>query len=235
MCRSSVGIAVAIISALASTGCEGDGSWATVSKFIGWDDPKVHPIPKYPQPNTEIAQRVENMGHRIIAQNTVAGIEPLFTTIGVPESVLFHRGPEQMFISEGLVMLCKSDAELAAVLCSELGQMVAEKKNARKAVADRDSFPENSLPGGSPVMSGGGTPEDLGRQAEIGYQQRRPKPIPSIDPVDATKQAATLLSTAGFDPATLDQIQPLLKQSDRGAILRKQMSGSAPPPTWNNP
>jgi hypothetical protein len=233
MCRSCIGIAVVIIASLASIGCETDGNW-TVNKLLGWDDPKTPPMPKVPPANIEIAQRVENMGHRIIAQNAFIGIEPLFTTIGVPESVLFHRGPEQLFISEGLVGLCKSDAELAAILCSELGQMIAEKKAVRKTVADRDSFPDASLPNGGPPMTGGGTPVDAGRQAELAFNERRPKPAPTIDPVDAAKQARLILSTAGFDPATLDQIQPLLKQSDRGTILRQQMSGSAPAPTWRN-
>jgi predicted Zn-dependent protease len=138
-----------------------------------------------------------------------------------------------LFISEGLVNLCKSDAELAAVLSSELGQMVAEKKAGRRAGADRDSFPEVALPSGSQVMTGGGTPVDAGRQAELAYQERRPRAAPQIDPVDAARQARMILSTAGFDPTTLDQVQPLLKQSDRGANLRKQMSGSAPPPKWD--
>lgn len=233
MCRPVVGIAVAIVACLGSFGCETDSNWATVSKFIGWDDPKNPPMPKFPQPDREIAQRIDNMGHRIIAQNTFVGIEPLFSTIGVPEMVLFHRGPEQLFISEGLVKLCRSDAELAAVLCSELGQMVVEKKAVRKAGADRDSFPDSSLPGSSPGMMGAGTPYDAGRRAEIGFQERQAKPSSTIDPVDAAKQARTMLSSAGFDPSTLDTVQPLLKQSDRGANIRKQMSGSAPPPTWN--
>jgi hypothetical protein len=38
---------------------------------------------------------------------------------------------------------------------------------------------------------------------------------------------------AGYDPAELDRVAPLLKQSDRGAILRKQLSGSAPAPKWD--
>jgi predicted Zn-dependent protease len=229
MCRPFAGIALVIFLSLASVGCETDGNW-TFYKLLGWDDPKAPRIPKYPQPNTEIAQRVENMGHRIIAQNTFTGIEPQFYTMGVPESVLFHRGPEELFISEGLVNLCKSDAELAAVLCSELGQMVVEKKAVRKAGAARDSIPESNLQNGAQV---GSIPVDTGRQAELAYQEQRSKSASSIDPVDAAKQARTLLSTAGFDAATFDQIQPLLKLSDRGAILRKQMSGSAPAPTWS--
>jgi predicted Zn-dependent protease len=231
MHRLLVGIAVVIPASLASIGCQTDGDW-TVYKLLGWDDPKMPAGPKYPTANVQIGERVDTLGRRIVAQNTFIGIEPLFTAVGVPESVLFHRGPDQLFISEGLVNQCKSDAELAAVLCSELGQMVAEKKAVRRVGAERDSFPEIAIPGGSQVMTGGGTPIDAGRQAELAYQQRQPKPQPTTDPVDAAKQARLLLSTAGFDPATLDQVQPLLKQSERGAALRKQMSGSAPAPTW---
>jgi predicted Zn-dependent protease len=231
MWRPLVGIAIVISTALASIGCQTDNNWS-VSKLLGWDDSKMPPGPKYPVANVQTAERVDNLGRRIVAQNTFIGIEPLFTAIGVPESVLFHRGPDQLFISEGLVNLCKSDTELAAILCSELGQMVAEKKAVRRVGSERDSFPDIALAGGSPVTTGVGIPDDPGRQAELAYQQRRPKPAPAIDPVDATKQARMLLTGAGFDPATLDQVQPLLKQSDRGANLRKQMSGSAPPPIW---
>ncbi len=37
---------------------------------------------------------------------------------------------------------------------------------------------------------------------------------------------------AGFDPAALDAVGPLLKRSDRGEKIRKQMGGSAPAPDW---
>jgi hypothetical protein len=201
--------------------------------MLGWDDPKMPAGPKYPTANVQVAERVDNLGRRIIAQATFIGIDPLFTAVGVQESVLFHRGPDQLFISEGLANQCKTDAELAAVLCTELGQMVAEKKAATRASRERDSFPDIATPGGSQRMTGGGTPDDPGRQAALAYADRRPKSAAIADPVDAANQARMLLSSSGFDPAVLDQIQPLLKQSDRGAALRKQMSGSAPAPTWN--
>ena len=86
-----------------------------------------------PKADLATAERVETIGRKIIAQNTFPGIEPLFHTVGVPESVLFHRGTEELFVSEGLIKKCKTDGELAAVLCSELGQMIAEKKSARRS------------------------------------------------------------------------------------------------------
>ena len=107
---------------LLSTGCTNDGQWS-VRKALGWEDPKAHgamPAAKdLPRAQVEVAERVEQLGRTIIARNTFTGIDPLFHTIGVKESVLFHRGTEELFISEGIVEKCKNDSELAAVLCAE--------------------------------------------------------------------------------------------------------------------
>lgn len=227
-------VSLAVVSALvfASSGCETDAA-STMRKVMGGQVVKTPSMDNFPKADYEIARRVDDMGNRLIQQNAPVAIEPFFHTIGVPESVLFHRGPNDLFISEGLVKLCKTDAELAALMCSEMGQMIAEKKAVRRVGAERSTIPEVALPGGMPVMTGGGTPYDATRQAELAYQDKLPRAAPTIDPVDSARQARQLLGTAGFDPATLDQIQPLLKQSDRGVLIRKQMSGSAPAPTWN--
>jgi predicted Zn-dependent protease len=222
---------VVIPAVFAAAGCETDGNSA-VRKYMASQVVKTPSMDNFPKADYELARRVDEMGNRLIQLNAPIAVEPFFHTIGVPESVLFHRGPNDLFISEGLVKLCKTDAELAAVMCSELGQMVAEKKAVRRVGADRSTIPEIALPGGTPVMTGGGTPYDAARQAELAYQDKVPRAAPTIDPVDASKQARQLMSTAGFDPVALDQVQPLLKQSDRGAIIRKQMSGSAPAPKW---
>lgn len=180
-----------------------------------------------PPATLAVAERVETLGRKIIAQNTFTGIEPQFMTVGVKESVLFHNGTEQLYISEGLVAKCKTDADLAAVLCAELGQMVAEKRTA-KAVG-RDVDPIKDASHGAPVL-GGGTPVDPGREAELALrEQRHPR---GADALDAAKTARELLTGAGFGPADLDRVGPLLKQSDRGEKLRKQMSTPAPAPKW---
>ena len=123
---------------LSSTGCMSDGEFS-VRKALGWDDAppgragvrvQTPSTKDLPQANQAVAERVELLGRKIVAQNTFLGIEPLFMTIGVKEDVLFHNGSELLYISEGLVERCKSDAELAAVLCSDMGQMVAEKRAA---------------------------------------------------------------------------------------------------------
>jgi hypothetical protein len=229
--------AVAAGALLLSTGCTHDGDW-TFRKAMGWDDPKprvVMPTSKeiaaMPPVPLEISARVENLGRTIIAKNTFTGIDPLFTAIGVAESVLFHRGTEQLFISQGLVEKCQSDAELAAVLCSELGQMVAEKRSAKAVGRDRDPIPD-SMTGGTPLYGGGGA-YDAARQAELAYHERRfPKDGSRLEAVDAITTARDLLKGAGYSPSELDRVEALLKQSERGEKLRKQMGGSAPAPEW---
>ena len=216
--------------ALLATGCAHDGEWS-VWKALGKDEPPgrvATPDPKtIPRASFEIAERVETVGKKIIDQNTFTGIDPHFMTIGVKEAVLFHRDTEDLVISEGLVQKCKSDAELAAVLCAMLGQMVTDKRTAIAAGYNTDPIPETNAD--APLF-----PEGSGAVVSRPTNPTPPKktvprtPTP-IDPVDCARD---LLRGAGFDPAELDRVEPLLKQSDRGEKLRKQMTPSAAAPDW---
>jgi len=228
----SVVVVVAVALVAGAGGCASTAGEWSVGRLLGWEEVKVPRDMTLPRAHLEMAERVETLGRRILAQNPFTGIEPMFYAIGVPEPVLFHRGPEELFISEGLVRRCPTEAELAAVLCAELGQMVVEKRAGRRAGFDRETIPEVALPGGT--MLGGGTAADPGRAAELAFQERRrdAKLPAAAEPADAKKVARELLTGAGFDPAELDRVEPLLRPSDRGALLRKQMSGPAPAPKW---
>lgn len=222
---------VAGLSLLTATGCLSDGTWSARSLF-GLDDGKPNFNPKdVPAASLQTAERVEVLGRRIIAQNTFTGIEPMIFTLGVKDDVLFHRGPNELFISEGLVNKCKTEDELAAVLCSELGQMVAEVRNAKNMA--REVSPLRDANHGAGPMVSGGTPYDAGQQANLAYHEKKyPRTAPGVDAEDTAKSARELMKGAGFDPANLERVQTLVKQSDRGEVLRKQMNTSAPPPTW---
>ena len=197
-----------------------------MSRMLGWDDTPSHD--RMPKADLATAERVETIGRKIIAQNTFTGIEPLFHTIGVQDLVLFHEGPERLMISEGLVKQCRTDGEIAAVLCSELAKMAAEKKSARRVGAERDSFPEIGVPTDSGLA--GGTPDDPARAAELAILEKQRQRDRNAD--NPSLLAGDLLRGAGFDPADLDRVAPLLKQSDRGNTIKKQMSGSALAPRW---
>ncbi len=216
-----------------AAGCMNDGEFS-VRKALGWDDEPPRgavSVPKnLPPASLEAAERVQLLGRQILAQNPFTGLEPLFMTVGVKDPVLFHVGTEQLWISEGLVDKCGTDAELAAVLCWELAQMVTEKRAAQRFGRSVEPLPEISP--GSGAATPGGTAYDAGQQANLAYHERQfPRKAPP-----PTSEAATiareLLQGAGFSVAELDRVEPLLKQSDRGEKLRKQLGGTTPTPKW---
>ena len=206
-----------------------DGEWSA-QRVRDWLDGKPS-APRYSPAHIAQAARVEELTRKIVAQNTFTGIEPSVFAIGADDAVLFHRGTDELVISDGLIKQCKTEAELAAVLCAEFGHMVAEKRNARRAGADRDTIPDAGLPGG--MSTAGGVADDPGRVAELAFRDRkRPRPAAPVEAADGKKIARELMTGAGYDPAELDRVEPLLKQSARGEALRKQMSGSAAEPKW---
>src|SRR5262249_13190941 len=75
----------------------------------------------------QAAKRVLAVGQQVVRANPETGLRPLFATIGGAEQPeIFHRGQTEVLVTEGLVKQCVSDGQLAAVLCRELGKMVAE-------------------------------------------------------------------------------------------------------------
>ena len=50
--------------------------------------------------------------------------------------------------------------------------------------------------------------------------------------LDAAKLAQELMRGAGYDPADLERIEPLLKDAARHDAIRKQLTVSAPAPKW---
>ena len=169
----------------------------------------------------QAAQRVETLGQRIVEQNTFTGLDPLFHTLGVAEPVLFHRGPDELFISEGLVRRCKTDAQLAAVLCGELGRMMAERRSAKAVGVDLQSVPDRPSPdalAAGEVASSASAARDL-----------TPEPP---DGAAALRFARDLHRGAGFGPAEMDKAGALLAGVKREAGIGRQVAGPAPAPVW---
>lgn len=216
--RAASGLAVGL---LFLCGCMHEGTFS-VEKLLGWDGPTAPPVRAATLQN---AERVETLGRKIIGQNPFTGLDPMFHTVGMKEAVLFHRGTAEVFVSEGLVEKCKTEPELAAVLSSELGKMIAEKRRAAVVGKDRDSIPAVALPDANGF--------DGTRAAEIARQEATAKRRFTADEMNADLLARNLLTGAGFDAAALDQVQPLLRQSDRGDAIKKQMAGSAAAPKWD--
>src|SRR5437764_4399460 len=112
--RTTLGFAGGLLAIGVLAGCHHDGEWS-LSKTLGWEPTNAVKTPSlkdYPKPDLRVAERVENLGRQIIAQNTFTGLEPMFMTVGLKEPLRFHRGNEELFISDGLANRAKTNAEL---------------------------------------------------------------------------------------------------------------------------
>ncbi len=84
--------------------------------------------PKLPEASLATAARVDQVGRELLAANPFIGVDPTFHTVALPDPAIGHPDFGGVVVTEGLVNRCKTDAELAAVLATELGQMSAEKR-----------------------------------------------------------------------------------------------------------
>lgn len=223
-------LAVAWISLL--SGCR----WLGIDRD-GFDEFSRREIaaPKISPASVETAARVDRIGRQLVAASPFLGIDPTFQTIGginggpsAPE--IFHRDSTGVFMTEGLVNLCRKDDELAAVLANELGNMAAEARRTER-LRVRDPIPAAAM-GGKPD---GSTGHDVARDmylAEYEKNVRKPTERKMFPVTDAAKIARQLLIDAGFDPKCLDEVQPILKQANRTQTLAKQLGGASAAPNW---
>ncbi len=216
---------------LGSTGCLTDGG--AKDKTINGRTSTVIDAPAQNPASLQAAERVDTLGRRIVAQNPFTGLDPLFHTVGVQEPGVFHRGTGEVFITEGLVKKCETDAQLAAVLCSELAKMMAEKRAAKAIGVDRD--PISDVPGGDSAMWGGMAPDQT-RLAELAMHEKkhsrdaRRRSAEASDPAALSRE---LMTGAGFDPKELDAAAPLIRSAGGSEAFQKQVAGPAPVPTWS--
>jgi hypothetical protein len=169
----------------------------------------------------------------LLELNPFLGVEPSFQTYGRKEPEIFHPDPHGVFITEGLVERCKTDAELAAVLATELGKMSAERR-----AADRMHIPDPlQTPGdsGGTLMAGGVSSDQnqLGMQALIDQKTRRNlgRPGPNENPHALAQQ---ILTSAGKDPKALDEIAPILREAGRNHYMAEHLGRRGDKPFWSN-
>jgi hypothetical protein len=177
------------------------------------------------------ALRVDMIGRKILSANSQAGLQPLFLTLGSPRPEIFHRGVTELHITDGLVRQCASEGQLAAVLCHELGKMVAEREALAGPLGrtvDRRLPPE--VPIGNAGQFGG---IDQVRLAEVDkYNRDRHHSAQPLPPPDPGKLARLYLKSAGYPESDLDAVAPLLKTAQGNFVLEKQIKASGPAPAW---
>jgi hypothetical protein len=181
--------------------------------------------PVAPAATAEAAVNVARVGRKLVAANPALGLSPSFVTVGgeaaAPE--LFHRGDAEVIVTESLARKCKTESELAAVLSRELAKMASEHTMVGMVVAsDRGPPPAVNVGNDYGGMFG---PADIATRTELArYDQKRARAREQLQPPDPDVLARAYLQRAGFDPAALDAVAPLLTAADANGKLEKLMT-----------
>jgi hypothetical protein len=228
-------IALLVLGAmLAAAGCLSDEKKLTTvsANAFGKVGPTQAASFKPAPPKTqETALRVDRVGKQIVNANPRINQKVVFMTLGVDHEEIFHqiqKDASTIFITEELVKQCKNDGELAAVLSEELGKLVSEQMvQARPA---RNPIPASLLLNSSVGSDVGGTFGSADRTNDMiaarfdkEWQQSR-STLPSTPPPPESL-ARTYLSSAGYDPNTLEAVKPLLRKADKQSSVELSMSG----------
>lgn len=188
--------------------------------------------PKVSDASVESAARVDKIGRQLLAGSPFLGVEVAFQSIGHKEPELFHHDAHGLFISEGLIDRCKSNDQLAAVLASEIGHMVAESRR-----TERMNLPEPMLPVAHGTKLDGTTDFDPSRDMELAHFEksaRRPAEKKLWASSDPKTVARGILKDAGFDPKLFDEVAPLLREAGKNQTIAKQLGGRGDSPRWSN-
>lgn len=221
---------VVAVLALALCGCQDSRFFRSARSFVG----QPVEVPDAKEASIQSAARVDQVGRQILSANIFCGVDPGFQTLGSREPILFHRGQQSVFISDSLVDRCQTDEELAAVLCHELGKMVAEKRNAAR-MGYSDPIMDITLTNSGEAQ---GITGDQFRLAELAaIEKRTPKKV--VDRVlsettDPRRIAIDMLKTTGFDERNYSKGEQLLRGLNKNRDIVKQLDGGAAKPEWSN-
>ena len=185
---------------------------------------------KHAPPATEkVSIQVMQLGQKILAANPRMNQKTTFLTLGVPDLEIFHQvqgNNSVIYITEGLVKQCKTDGELAAVLCQELGKMSSEeiaKARPLRAVPDRPPLltPRVGNDLGGAFGSSDGTDQMILAQ----YQKEHHPSQQPLPPPPPESLARGYLQSAGFNAKELETVAPLLRKADLNNSLEQSMTG----------
>src|SRR5438093_2849049 len=144
----------------------------------------------------ESAVRVDFLGRKILASNPQIGMKPQFMVIGSPQPEIFHKKNEALFITEGLVKQCKTEGELAAVLCHELGKMVSDREvQMGTQVWNPRRLPPPEVRIGNDSPGSFNTADRTGLVELVAFEKdrRQASPTPPLPPPDPDLLARTYL------------------------------------------
>jgi hypothetical protein len=226
-------VPVTVALSLLLSGCVSDEKKLTTVSSSPFGQPvrtQAASMKEAPAATQKVAMRVNEVGHKVLAANPRAYQQVAFLTLGVPQLEMFHRVQKDssaVYITEGLVNQCKTDNELAALLCQELGKMAAAQAAQGK--------PDRKLPEAPPLMAprvgndigspyGSADRTDMMVLAHM-EKERQQARQPLVPPPPPETLARTYLQNAGYSAKDLDSVTPLLRQAEQNDTFEQQMTG----------
>lgn len=182
-------------------------------------------------PATEAAaKRTLGIAQKIYDANTQMPVQPTILTIGRPEKAIFHEGHgglngSRIYITEGLINACKTDDQLAAVLCVQLGKIMAERAERSGAnIEDKGRLSiEERL---SRESDRGFGSADGTRMMEIAKRQQlaRQRKLKA----DPTQCAETYLRRANYPVQALLEVSAMLLQMEQAVEELREVVAPRP-------
>ncbi len=174
--------------------------------------PKLPTQPDLPPGSAEEAIRVATTGAKVVTANLRLAFRPSFQWLGLPTVAIFHRD-DIVFVTEGLSRQCPAEAELSAVLCMELAKMTAERAAMQQFEphSANDPLLPPDVPIGSDYHGPNGFDDNVHLTVVAKYDsEMRQRQTPAVNPAHL---ARIYLQKAGFPPAILDDVEPVLRQA----------------------
>ena len=207
---------------LVFTGCE------SLSPFTTPADNRVVPQGAISPVSHVAAEKLDRVGRQILSTNPFLASAPAFGYVGTKDPELYHQNAEAVFASEGLVVKCKTDDELAALLCIELAKITAETRNLARIGL---TAPDTTLPG--PKVEPDPEQADLGGGDKVGFASEPKKRIQSLLATNVMEMAAEFHKNAGYKPEAFQSSKALYSQSEQYSITAKQLGGTGSVPSWS--
>jgi hypothetical protein len=185
----------------------------------------------YTPASTELSERVDAVGKKVLKANPQIGLQPLFATMYSESLEIFHVDNRVIYLTKGVVDKCKTEPELAAVLAIELGKMVSEREARTSAeIRNPEKRPPIQVPMGNGVQGSG---SDFTTVAELGkFEMNNPKNTRLPVRLDPSKLAGGYLEKAGFQAGDLDSVRLVLQEADKNIALERSMKGMTPQSPW---
>jgi beta-barrel assembly-enhancing protease len=162
---------------------------------------------------------VKQIGNKLVAQGvaTQASYKYDFHLLGDSHTVnAFALPGGQMFITEGLMRLLRTEGELAAVLGHEIGHVLARHSAEHLAKQTLTQGLVGAVVVGSGDMSAGQIAQQVGAMINMKYGRD--------DELESDALGIRLVSEAGYDPRAMIGVMEVLAKASRGSWQPEMLS-----------